>query len=86
MAGPGDLHALAEELLEASVDALNTIPLVLPGFEGAPDRSFVSPSTPAAGTMLNSSATFCSATSMNWKRNWSSTTAPPPRWATGRPS
>jgi hypothetical protein len=42
-----DLHALAEELLDASVDALDTIPTFDPGLAGAPDRTFVPPGLPA---------------------------------------
>lgn len=45
--GPEDLQALAEELLEASVDALDTIPTSAPGLAGAPERSYVSPGTPS---------------------------------------
>lgn len=50
MAGvdPGDLHALAQELLEASVAALNTIPDTQAGLAGAPDRSFISAGEPVA--------------------------------------
>lgn len=46
MAGPLDLHALAQELLDASVESLNTIPSFDPGLGGAPDRSFISPGLP----------------------------------------
>lgn len=46
--GPGDLHELAEELLEACVESLDTIPTFAPGLVGAPERSFVSPGEPAA--------------------------------------
>ena len=45
--GPEDLQALAEELLEAAVDALDTIPTSAPGLAGAPERSYVSPGTPS---------------------------------------
>lgn len=45
--GPEDLYALAEELLEASIDALDTIPLIASGLGGSPARSFVSPGIPA---------------------------------------
>lgn len=50
MAGvdPGDLFELAEELLEACVDALDTIPDYLPTLDGAPTRAFVAPGLPAA--------------------------------------
>lgn len=46
--GPGDLHDLADELLAACVESLDTIPLFTPGLVGAPERSFVSPGDPAA--------------------------------------
>lgn len=50
MAGvdPGDLHALADELLQACVGALDTIPTFAPGLVGAPERSFISPGDPVA--------------------------------------
>jgi hypothetical protein len=50
MAGvdPSDLYALAEELLTACEDALNSIPDYLPDLDGAPGRSFVAPGRPAA--------------------------------------
>lgn len=47
MAGPADLHALAVELLDACVEALNGIPAFQPDLDGAPDRAFVSPGKPA---------------------------------------
>lgn len=47
MAGPLDLQALAVEILQASEQALDTIPLSDPALEGAPGRSFVSPALPA---------------------------------------
>ena len=49
MAGtnPGDLHDLAVEVLDACVEALDTIPDFEPGFVGAPARRFVSPGKPA---------------------------------------
>lgn len=47
MAGPPDLHALALELLTADEEALNTIPILAPGLEGAPERAFVSPGIPS---------------------------------------
>lgn len=49
MAGtnPGDLQDLAVEVLEACVEALDTIPVFEPGFVGAPARRFVSPGKPA---------------------------------------
>lgn len=46
--GPQDLHALAEELLAACEDALNTIPDFAPELGGSPARSFVAPGLPAA--------------------------------------
>lgn len=45
--GPCDLYSQYQELLEASIDALNTIPLACPGLGGAPDRAFVVGGTPA---------------------------------------
>ena len=42
-----DLYALAQELLSASIEALDTIPTFDPGLGGAPDRAFVSPGQPA---------------------------------------
>ncbi len=45
MAGVGDLHALAEEMLQVSVDALDTL---APGFGGSPARAFVTYSEPVA--------------------------------------
>lgn len=45
--GPEDLFAIAQELLDASVDALDTIPTFAPALAGAPERSFVSPGQPA---------------------------------------
>ena len=47
MADPTDLHQLAEEVLAASVEALDTIPTFSPGLAGAPERSFVSGGRPA---------------------------------------
>ena len=46
--GPADAHALAQELLEACVSALDTIPESAPGLGGSPERYFVSPGEPAA--------------------------------------
>lgn len=50
MAGisPSDLYALAEELLDACIEALETIPVLVPGLDGAPARAFVAPGAPAA--------------------------------------
>lgn len=45
---PGDLYLLAEEFLSACEDALNTIPIAIPGLDGAPARSYVAPGRPAA--------------------------------------
>ena len=45
MAGPADLHALAEEYLAACVEALDTIP-DLAGLGGSPPRSFVTHGRP----------------------------------------
>lgn len=45
--GPEDLQALAEDLLEVAVDALDSIPTFDPGLAGAPDRSYVSPGMPS---------------------------------------
>lgn len=49
MAGVGatDLHALADELLDASVEALDTVPTYAPALGGAPGRRFISPGPPA---------------------------------------
>lgn len=43
-----DLFALAQELLEACEEALDTIPTFAPGLGGSPGRSYVSPGEPAA--------------------------------------
>jgi len=45
--GPGDLFDLAEVLLDAATEALDTIPTYEPGLAGAPARSFVTYGTPA---------------------------------------
>ena len=49
MAGtsPTDLFSLAEDYLEACVDALDTIPTFAPALGGAPERSYVAPGLPA---------------------------------------
>ena len=49
MAGVGlsDLYDQCVELLDAAVDALDTIPSLAPGLLGAPERAFVSAGTPA---------------------------------------
>jgi len=46
MPGPGDLHAFAEALLDACVEALDTIPIYEPDLFGAPERQIISPGTP----------------------------------------
>lgn len=48
MAGAGDLHAAATELLEACETALATVPAVVPGGLGVPDISYVTFGEPAA--------------------------------------
>lgn len=45
--GPGDLHLLAQELLDAAEAALDTIPSYEVNLKGAPARAFVSPGEPA---------------------------------------
>ena len=45
--GPLDLHELAEDLLAACVEALDTIPVYDASYAGAPDRAFISPGLPA---------------------------------------
>lgn len=45
--GVGDLYAIANELLDATVEALDTIPVENPALLGAPDLRFVSPGLPA---------------------------------------
>lgn len=45
--GPEDLHALAQELLDACVESLNTIPTFAPALGGAPERSFIAPGLPS---------------------------------------
>jgi hypothetical protein len=45
--GPEDLYDLQQELLDASVASLDTIPTFAPGLGGAPERSYVSPGLPA---------------------------------------
>lgn len=45
---PDDLFDLADIFLAACVEALDTIPVFLPGLDGAPIRNFVSPGRPAA--------------------------------------
>lgn len=44
--GPEDLHALAQELLDACIASLDTIPTFAPALGGAPERSFISPGLP----------------------------------------
>lgn len=45
--GPNDLFVQCDELLTASVAALDTIPSLVPGLLGAPERAFVHAGTPA---------------------------------------
>lgn len=45
--GPTDLYGLETELLDASIEALDTIPDYDVTLGGAPDRAFVSPGPPA---------------------------------------
>ena len=45
--GPQDLFTLAEDFLDACVEALDTIPTFAPGLGGAPERSYVAPGLPA---------------------------------------
>jgi len=45
--GPEDLQALLAELLDASIESLDTIPDFAPALVGAPERSFISPGLPA---------------------------------------
>ena len=40
---PGDLYALAQQFLTLCEDALDLIPISVPGLSGSPARSFVSP-------------------------------------------
>jgi hypothetical protein len=49
--GPADLHSLAEDYLQACVEALDTIPgdpNLAPGSVGAPERAYVTYGTPPA--------------------------------------
>ena len=45
--GPSDLYDTCVLVLDAAVDALDTIPSLAPELLGAPERAFVSPGTPA---------------------------------------
>lgn len=45
--GPADLFTQCEAVLEAAIDALDTIPSLAPGLLGAPERAFVCSGTPA---------------------------------------
>lgn len=38
-----DLKGIADDILDAAIQALDTIPVSAPGLEGAPERAFVSP-------------------------------------------
>lgn len=46
MPGPGDLDALAHDVLDACVACLDTIPIEIPGLAGAPARTLVTPGIP----------------------------------------
>jgi hypothetical protein len=46
--GPGDLHDLAEAVLDAAVAAIDSVADSDPTLEGAPERQFVSPGIPVA--------------------------------------
>ena len=45
--GPSDLYDQCVLVLNAAIDALDTIPSLAPGLLGAPERAYVSPGTPA---------------------------------------
>ncbi|HET9234986.1 MAG TPA: hypothetical protein VFP10_12670 [Candidatus Eisenbacteria bacterium] len=45
--GPEDLQDLAQEFLDACVEALDTIPVSAPGLGGAPERSYITHALPA---------------------------------------
>ena len=45
--GPGDLNDQCVAVLNAAIDALDTIPSLVPGLLGAPERAFVCAGTPA---------------------------------------
>ncbi len=45
--GPADLFDQCVLVLDAAIEALDTIPSLAPGLLGAPERAFVSPGTPA---------------------------------------
>lgn len=45
--GPTDLFDKVDEVLQASIDALDTIPSLAPGLLGAPERAFVCSGPPA---------------------------------------
>ncbi len=44
---PTSLQELALEVLDVATEALDTIPILAPGLEGAPERAFISPGRPA---------------------------------------
>lgn len=48
MPGPGDLHDLAQVILDEAVTGLDAIPDYEPDLLGSPERAFVSPGTPVA--------------------------------------
>jgi hypothetical protein len=45
--GPSDLFDITQQVLDASIDALNTIPSLSPGLLGAPERAFICSGPPA---------------------------------------
>ena len=45
--GPGDLTVQCQAVLAAAVEALDTIPSLVPGLLGAPERAFICSGTPA---------------------------------------
>ena len=45
--GPADLTTQCEAVLDAAIDALDTIPSLVPGLLGAPERAFICSGTPA---------------------------------------
>ena len=45
--GPPDLYQQSQEILDACIEALDSIPTFSPGLGGAPERAFVSQGTPA---------------------------------------
>ena len=45
--GPADLTTQCQAVLDAAIDALDTIPSLAPGLLGAPERAFICSGTPA---------------------------------------